>query len=188
MLVVAFRSISAPNAVLPNAGAVAPVPIAIHPIAAPVGLEDKRSAMWASPASTTRFVGFPVRPEFPVGAVQLDPDVAVYRDGVGVVSAASGAHLHPIVDARSVSFMLRRGGEHRERAVVDDDGLERADDADLDTADGGLHDTELDRCPCRLGDEQAGAVTDDDDAGVHAAGDRQRRAGRPRPATPTRTG
>ena len=61
------------------------------------------------------------------------------------------------------------GGEHREGAVVDDDGLERADDPDLDTTDRGLHDTELDGGAGGLGDQQAGAVTDNDHTGVHAA-------------------
>jgi hypothetical protein len=64
---------------------------------------------------------------------------------------------------------LRGGGDQRERAVVDNNSLEGADDANLDTADGRLHNTELDRSTGRLSDEEPVAVTDDDLAGVEAA-------------------
>ena len=72
----AFRSISAPRAVLPNAGAVAPVPIAIQPIAAPPGLEESWSAMWRFAGVDDEVVDLAVGFQFAVGAEQLDEDMA----------------------------------------------------------------------------------------------------------------
>src|SRR6185312_16962233 len=57
---------------------------------------------------------------------------------------------------------LRGARYASERARIDDNRLEGADDADLDTTDRRLDDAELDRGAGSLGTEQRRGVSDDD--------------------------
>ena len=75
----------------------------------------------------------------------------------------------PRIGTAPGSSCLRGGRDQRERAVVDNRGLERSDQADLHTRDGGLGHEHADGCPGVLRDEQGVEVTDDDLAGVQSA-------------------